>query len=228
MCFYLLSECTVCFLSEPRVRLSSPPGGTRATDFVKRWTSRDRGSLLFKVTDALSTCHEFEPSTTEDLLCRGSTFNISRLTPPVGVEVNNGVASSARTKSQRITQSENTDESSTSQEKAIPPKAPSAKTIEKTAPMNQVPPIGEKDKSSKERASRTRIQDEETEYSDISDVDEIPPPQRPEVTIDEHAVAKLCEMIYNDYRKLCTKTRRFYMSAIYKNWYSNRIETDSS
>ncbi|GFY74860.1 hypothetical protein TNIN_35101 [Trichonephila inaurata madagascariensis] len=136
------------------------------------------------------------------------------------------------TEPQRITESEDTDESSTvSQEDAIPPKAPSAKTVEETAPeqqQNNVPSTGEDDESSKERASRTPNQDdEETDSSDSSDMDEIPPPQRPEVTVEEQAVAKLCEMIYDDYRKLCTKTKRHYMAVIYKNWY-NRIEVDSS
>ncbi|GFT84695.1 hypothetical protein TNCV_2767121 [Trichonephila clavipes] len=32
---------------------------------------RDHGSLVVKVTDSWPTCHEFEPSTTEDPSCSG-------------------------------------------------------------------------------------------------------------------------------------------------------------
>ncbi|GFT23442.1 histone-lysine N-methyltransferase SETMAR [Trichonephila clavipes] len=51
-----------------------------------RWSGR--GSLGVKVTGSWLACHEMEPSTTEDLPCRGGrcTLNMWRLKcPPLGV-----------------------------------------------------------------------------------------------------------------------------------------------
>ncbi|GFY04429.1 uncharacterized protein TNCV_4415171 [Trichonephila clavipes] len=36
------------------------------------YSYRGRGSLVVKVTDSWSTCHEFEPNTAEDPPCRGA------------------------------------------------------------------------------------------------------------------------------------------------------------
>ncbi|GFV65322.1 transposable element Tc3 transposase [Trichonephila clavipes] len=60
-------------------------GRGREVGGLQNWG--DSGSLVVKVTDSWLVCHEFEPSTTEDPLCRDRcTLHLSRAqTPPVGV-----------------------------------------------------------------------------------------------------------------------------------------------
>ncbi|GFR12174.1 hypothetical protein TNCT_517711 [Trichonephila clavata] len=154
---------------------------------------------------------EFERECVEnvkEILMSFNAYNVDRnrkVYPPLPITI----------EPQRITQSEETDESSTvSQANYVRPETLLAETV----PINQNvsdPPVMEDKESSQEQGSQTN---EESDALSISDIEEISPPQRPEVIIDEQAVAKLCEMIYNDYRNLCTKTTRLYMALIYKYW----------